>query len=410
MRRLRIVKHDCMLAHLPALPHELHRASAHRHLTATPPPLHCLLAATIPPPLHSATSPPLIGRMCAVPRSIDGAYVDNTGLAMTIGSMQKDGLAERTGPKRMRAISVLHNQAGSLNLDFRMLFNDPDPDGVISRSALVGGPSNWPEPGQGAPSALSSGMKGPIQQVFAESYPNTDNDWHVGELNMAPDDRSTDFGPTVPSGEGYFAGIVTTVNNTWFAVDAGWEVDVLLIAPMCNAPTMAFPDEDNSLQFADGFNHYMDCADSTVEALTTSGILTAFAQGGSVAVNQLAANGYAVPSPPPPTPPPSPELPPYPPGKAPLPPPPPPPVSPEPPSPPPVPPPPSPSPPPPTCWGSLQSDTYYEDHSTPPIETASLEDARDQCRASSTQRCHTSCRGCARAHSHSSTRVAGCAP
>ena len=176
----------------------------------------------------------------------------------------------------------------------------------------------------------------------------------------------------------------STVNNTWFAVDAGWEVDVLLIAPMCNAPTMAFPDEDNSLQFADGFNHYMDCSDSTVEALTKSGILTAFAQGGSVAVNQLAANGYAVPSPPPPTPPPSPELPPYPPGKAPLPPPPPPPVSPCPPSPPPVPPPPSPSPPPPTCWGSLQSDTWYEDPSTPPIETASLEDARDQCRASST--------------------------
>ena len=59
-------------------------------------------------------------------------------------------------------------------------------------------------------------------QVFGEDYPDTDAAWNVGVLTLAPAHHrpASDAHMAAPTRDGFFSGVLTTVHNPWFAVEA----------------------------------------------------------------------------------------------------------------------------------------------------------------------------------------------
>ena len=281
-------------------------------------------------------------------RMIDGGYVDNTNVALTLGAMQRDASGETTGQRRLRLISILHAPSqpyDKRNLNFRALFADPDPDQVMAFTETLGR-SNW---GMSTETGLSASMpstKAPMPQIFANSYPNSDEEWHAGVVDLAPTHHwpenvhGPDLAASYPSRPGFFSSVLTTVKNDWYAVEAGWEVDVLFISPMCNSGTMG------------DWPAYRECAVEMTDGRLPD-VLRAFVDGGSSAVNTLFPTHSGTSPPPPP-----------------------------------------PTAPPQSCWGPEQSGLDFDfagDDASASSTAATLEDAKNACKQSVNNDCTGVC-------------------
>ena len=131
-------------------------------------------------------------------RMIDGCFVDNSGIAFTVATMQKDaialGTADQSGPKRMRLIGTSYSAKNDDDTVMQVLFANPQHDttGVSWLAEKFGNPEGnaafrkWQtsakdrgidlsqlKGGRIGPTSSNGGAVGsaPLPQVFAERYP-----------------------------------------------------------------------------------------------------------------------------------------------------------------------------------------------------------------------------------------------
>ena len=137
-------------------------------------------------------------------RLIDGCFVDNSGIAFTVATMQKDAIAlstaNQTGPKRMRLIGTSYSAKNDDDTVMQVLFANPQHDttGWFDANGKIGGWldgkfgngnaafKKWQQNakdrninlselkgGKIGPTSSNYGAVGnsPLPQVFAERYP-----------------------------------------------------------------------------------------------------------------------------------------------------------------------------------------------------------------------------------------------